>query len=395
MPHNICDWLARLSTAALLGALCHGASATPSAAVPHKIGLGKVLSVKGGVGGFDIDQNGNDGIVFTGNNKVNLVENFDEETGKITQSFALKGGQRNEYISWGIFGSDVGLIEHDIQMKGSIYYRRTYEVVNPITAGKITGPWTSPIKGPFDIIELAAENQTTSISVLFMLKDNLKTHTEKFDLIVTDLANNTVSKVIHLDPNYFGLEYGPRLGQYASANEAVIALSPDGGAVNGAPPINYLFDLTTGTSTQFDGYNGGPDTAGLVNDLATDVNTGVTATDTELNAQVEFYDMANQTGIAAVQLPCTGDTDQGSSGAGITADPVNKLFPVTVSYDACNNSQDGIIAVYDESGNYVETISEFNSFYIAEPAPAINPNKRLGWAYIKTSGGNELQQFFY
>src|SRR5271163_3731515 len=60
IPENFRDWLAWLAATAMLGALCHGASATPSAAVPHKVGLGKVLSVKGGVGGFDIDQNGND-----------------------------------------------------------------------------------------------------------------------------------------------------------------------------------------------------------------------------------------------------------------------------------------------------------------------------------------------
>jgi hypothetical protein len=288
----------------------------------------------------------------------------------------------------------VGLIEHDIFHKGSIYARRVYEVVDPITAGKITGPWTSPVKGPYDIIELAAENQTTSTSVLFMLKDDLKNHTEAFDLVVSDIATNTIDKVIHLDPDYFGLEYDPQLGQYASANEAVIAISPDGGAVGGEAPINFLFDLATGKSTQFNGYNNGPYHAGAVNGLATDVNTGVTATDTELNAQVEFYDMANQTDIAAVQLPCTSDGDQIYSGSGITADPVNKLFLVTETYDACTDAQGSVIAVYDESGNYMETISGFN-FFLGEPAPAINPNKRMGWAYIGTSKGTAAQQFFY
>jgi hypothetical protein len=55
--------------------------------------------------------------------------------------------------------------------------------------------------------------------------------------------------------------------------------------------------------------------AGYVTGLATDVSTGITATATEPNAQVRFYDMANQTGIAAVRLPCSADADQSSSGA--------------------------------------------------------------------------------
>lgn len=256
----------------------------------------------------------------------------------------------------------------------------------------VSGVYDSALTPIKDIrIELAAENQGTTTSVVFMIE--LKNN-DAPDLVVSDVGTNSFSNVIHLDPDYFGLETDPQLGQYASANEAVLAISPDGGAVGGAAPINFLVNLSTGATTQFNGYNSGPYGAGGVNGLATDVNTGVTATDTELNAQVEFYDMANETDIAAVQLPCTADGDQASSGAGIAADPVNKLFLVTASYDACNNSQEGIIAVYDESGNYVETVSGFDNFYIAEYPPAVNPNKRLGWAVLETTEGDKLQQFF-
>src|SRR6202035_26623 len=103
-------------------------------------------------------------------------------------------------------------------------------------------------------------------------------------------------------------------------------------------------------------------------------NTGVTATDTELNAQVEFYDMANQTGIAAVQVPCTGDTDQLSSGATIAVDPVNKLCLVTEPRNACNNGSGSAIIVYDEAGNYIETIDgfQFPTNVIIFPPPALN-----------------------
>ena len=93
----------------------------------------------------------------------------------------------------------------------------------------------------------------------------------------------------------------------------------------------------------------------------------------------------------AAQLPCTGDTSQGNSGAGIANDPVNGLFLVTdPSY--CSGSQGSAIVVYDEKGNLVETITGFK-FALGEPAPAINPSKRMGWAFGPAF--NQLQQFFY
>ena len=50
--------------------------------------------------------------------------------------------------------------------------------------------------------------------------------------------------------------------------------------------------------------------------------------------------------------------------------------------------------VYDESGNLVEAITGFK-FPIGEPAPALNPGKRMGWALGGPAGLSQLQQFFY
>jgi hypothetical protein len=363
-------------------------------AAPQQVGLGAVLTSKDNVQiyGFDINQNGSDGVLasagYQGNNFVVDVETFNQDSGKITKSFATKNSAKNSYGVDGIFAGDVGLITHYIVPKGQIYARRVYDLMNPVTANKFNGSWTPPVK---DIdIQQAAENQATSTAVIFAIE--LKNN-DAPDLFVSDIANNTFGKTIHLDPNSFGLANGPQLGQYSAANEAVIAESPDAGAVGGDAPINFLFNLKTGKSTQFNGYNNGTYHAGDVNGLATDPNTGVTATDTELNAQVEFYDMSTQSGIIAVQLPCTGNTDQGSSGSGITVDPINKLFLVTETYNACTGNGSAVI-VYDESGNYVETIPGFN-FVIGEPAPALNPSKRMGWAFSGPKGVSQLQQFFY
>jgi hypothetical protein len=48
--------------------------------------------------------------------------------------------------------------------------------------------------------------------------------------------------------------------------------------------------------------------------------------------------------------------------------------------------------IYDEKGNLVETITGFK-FALGEPAPVINPSKRMGWTF--GPGFNQLQQFFY
>jgi len=112
-----------------------------------------------------------------------------------------------------------------------------------------------------------------------------------------------------------------------------------------------------------------------------------------LNAQVEFYDLAKQQGIVAVQLPCTGDTDQIYSGSGIADDAVNKLFLVAETYDACSSGATSSIHVFDEQGNYVESITGFQ-FAIGEPPPVVNPGKRMGWAF-GGPGFSQLEQFFY
>ncbi len=386
---HIIAWKVSLS-AAVAAAILAASPAISASPMQHPVGLGKVLTSKDGgqIFGFDIDQNGDDGVLAT----ASSVEIFDQNSGKITKSIATRNLARNSYSADGIFSGDVGLITHYITPKGQIYARRAYQVLNPVTGNKLNGKWTPPLN---DVdIKLVAENQATSTSVVYVIE--LKKQ-DLPDLIVSNIGANTFGKTIRLDPNYFSLGNGPQLGQFTADNKAVMAESPDYGAVGGEPPINFLFDLKTGKSTRFNGYNNGPYHAGDVNGLATDPNSGVTATTTELNAQVEFYDMANQTGIAAVQLPCTGDSDQLYSGSGIAIDPVNKLFLVTELSDACNGGSGSAIVVYDEGGNYVETVSgfQFTSDVVIAPPAALNPGKRMGWAFGGPDGVSQLQQFFY
>ena len=78
------------------------------------------------------------------------------------------------------------------------------------------------------------------------------------------------------------------------------------------------------------------------------------------------------------------------SGGGIANDEKNGLFLVTVQTYGCGSGS--AIVVYDEKGNLIETITGF-TFAIDEPAPVINPSKRMGWTFGPQF--NQLQQFFY
>ncbi len=382
------------AVAAFLAACSGGASAPPLAVSrdltdssrhgsPQTAGLGKILTSRSGgqIFGFDINQSGNDGLLATATD----VETFDEDSGKIVKSFPKHLPYGTSYSVVNISTGDVGLVTRYVEPKGSIFAERFYNRMSPVTGNKFTGKWTPPVK---DIqVEGAGPNQTAKTTAIFAIE--LKNN-DVPDLFGSNIAENRFGKVFHLDPSSFSLGDQPQFAQDLATNQAVIATSPDGGRVGGEAPINVLINLRTGKQTQFTGLNNGAFGAGFVNGLAVDSTTGIAATTTELNAQVEFYDLKKQTGTA-VQLPCTGPTSQGNSGAGIANDPVNGLFLVTDPF-YCNGSQGSAIVVYDEKGNLVETITGFK-LAIGEPAPVINPSKRMGWAFGPQF--SQLQQFFY
>src|SRR6478672_7482190 len=141
-------------------------AAAPHRALRHPPGLGKVLTSKDGgqIFGFDINQNGDDGVIATAQDSQQgflvSVETFNQNTGRIVKSFAKYDGPRNSYAVDGIFAGDVGLVTHFIVPKGMIYAKRKYEVMNPVTANAFTGAWTPPIK---DIdVQMAGTDQNSS-----------------------------------------------------------------------------------------------------------------------------------------------------------------------------------------------------------------------------------------
>ena len=113
-------------------------------------GLGKVIvhsKFGGQIFGFDIDQNGTEGVLseaLVQNNGTLLaaVETFSQSSGKILKVVSETQTQ-DDFVTLGVVGASVGLVEHE-HVKG-IVVSRTFNTMNPLSSNKITGAWSPPI----------------------------------------------------------------------------------------------------------------------------------------------------------------------------------------------------------------------------------------------------------
>lgn len=377
------------------------AAAASSAAIPSRFAaggghLGPVLTTADGgqIFGFAVDQHGSDGVLasaktLSGNGTLRVsVETFDTASGQITRSFARYTGLRNSYKVDAIAAGDVALVTHDVTPAGTMYARRQYDVMNPVTAERFTGRWTPPVDD-IDVLE-TADNQTTATSVSYAIELQ---NGDVPDLIVSDVAQNAFGRVIHLG-GQFALNASPQLAQDTLHNQAVMASSPDAGAVGGPPPVISTVDLATGKLTQFNGVNcpDGIVGCGYANGLAYDSATGIACTTTELDGGIEFYDVAKHTGFNEL-LP---NPSQFNAGGAVASDPVHRLFLIAQP-NSSSAPQGSSIYVYAENGALLETLNGFNftfaSFSVIAPSIALDPAKRIGW--VNGPSQTQLQQFSY
>src|SRR5580658_8687024 len=102
----------------------------------------------GSIFGFDIDQNGTEGVLSEGQTLPNgktlaAVETFDQATGKFLK-VVKKSENLDDFVTHGIVGTSIGLIEHQI-VTGIYISKRVYEEMNPLDANKFTGTWKAPL----------------------------------------------------------------------------------------------------------------------------------------------------------------------------------------------------------------------------------------------------------
>jgi hypothetical protein len=357
--------------------------------------LGPVLTTSDGglIFGFDIDQNGNDGMLASASQSEISVQTFDAGTGKIVKTIGAFTGKKvtkgDDYVADGIFAGDVGLVDFQkAGIPGKTATKDMYHLLDPVTKNKLNAKW-SPSIALFNVLEWAP-NQSTATSVLFGYQ---RMGSDPLDLIVSDIAQNTVSKVIPLSSTDFALGAQPQLAQDTVNNLAVMATSPSFGAAGGPPPVIFTFDLKTGKSTQFNGIScdDGSLGCGYANGIGYDSSTGMACTTTELDGGIEIYNVAKQTGIHEF-LPGGG---QFFAGAFVAGDPVNHLF--LIAQPESSTGSGSSIQVYQENGTLLESIDGFNftdaGDYVIPVRISIDPTKRTGW--VNGPQGDQLQEFSY
>jgi hypothetical protein len=194
------------------------------------------------------------------------------------------------------------------------------------------------------------------------------------------VAADTFGPKVTLSDPIFDFDDVPVMAFDNATNTAVVAAS-DGCRSCGTELA--LADLVQGTSKEFAGVG-----LGLVNGIAVDSGDGVACTTTEIDANVEFYDLATETGFE-VSMP--NATSQAQSGQDVEYDAANKLF--LIGQPVSSTGTGSSIQVFDTSGNFVESIN--NLSLPASPALiAINPNTRTGFVWEAPSG-TSLQSFTY
>jgi len=346
----------------------------------------------GSIFGFDIDQNGTEGVFSEGQSLPNgktlaAVETFDQATGQIVKVVKKTDNSLDDFVTHGIVGTSIGLVEHQI-VTGIYVTKRVYEELNPVDANKFTGKWKAPLVGDDIIITVSHDQGAPTTAVLYFENSG---DSPTF-VMGTNVGANTFGPSIPLS-SIFCFCLSPVMAYDTVTNQAVIASSS--GAVGGPAPQVALANLTTGEVTQFTGVPEPPLGPGSVNGIAVDSEDGIAVTATELNGNITFYDLATQTGFL-VALP---DPGQLTSGTDVEFDPIHKLF--FVAQQVSGTASGSSIQVYDTKGNFVESLNGFNfsdTSSVIGTYIALNPSNRSG--FVNSAGpdgtqGNALQSFTY
>jgi hypothetical protein len=380
-----------------VSSIARAAGAAP-AGVRHAVGLGPVVASKfgGEIFGWDLDQNGNDGLLTetadeTTGEIVNAVETFDQSTGQIVK-VVRKNQQANanvEPVTSAIAGSDVGIVDVETLLEDS---KRDdhYELLNPVSGNKITGRSQPP--GALGVIPSFVTNNQASSSQVMMFYD-LKNGAMLGGMYTYDTAQDAWGKrQIFAKNDVFNNGFPIYAAVDAATNEAVTGFL---GRARYNPHESPTFEVTDAVSGRHlrSFYGVG---YGFPNGMAIDPTTDTMCTTTTGDRDVEFYDLATGKG-KAVQIPVLdthGGTETG--GAAVAADPMHHLFLIAQLNSTFSPSSVSTVIVYDEHGTLVEYINGFNFYFyktVIVPHLAVNPSARTG--YVNGPTPSELQEFSY
>jgi hypothetical protein len=377
-----------LSFAVALLGCCRFAKAQTSndGSKPPK-GPGKVFvhpALGGTIFGFDVDQNGTEGLLSEGIGSGDCpyaTETFDQKTGKIIK-VVRKGKSADcgdDDVTWGVVGSSVGLVEH-YHSPTFDHPQLTFPVLNPLNGNQFTGFWLSPLKKTGEI-EAVSRNQVTPMNA-FQFFD----FTTMLEYVYgSDVAKNEFGPVVQITSTR-GI-----IGLNTETDMAVVMVT-DG---NGQLHVNQI-NVATGKTTSFLGIG-----SGQVMGLAVDSKDDMAMTTTFLDAGVEFYDLKNQTGFEETLPFIPENCNNACTGVDVEFDPVHKLFLVAQPISSQRQNSDfSTIYVYNKQGTLLETLNGFNFFTerfdVFPVHMAIHPSDRSGFVDVTNSiGVGSIQSFTY
>jgi hypothetical protein len=366
----------RLVIAVALFSLSGLASAQTSAFRQPK-GPGKITvrtKFGGNIFGFDIDQNGTEGVLadvkqFNNGQVLSAVETFDQKTGKILTVITKRVTPVDDDIVIGIVGTSTAIVEHEHAPCGLCFVsKRPYHLISPLDANQYTGLWEPPHFDKNDIVFGVSRNQGAPMAA-FIVLDNIFPGFNNF-VISWDLVKNTFGPEIKMtDPN-FEPYLTPVFALDTKTNMAVLAGDP--GCVEGCSPDIGLVDLASGEFTHFAGLGDG-----AANGLAVDSEDGIACTTTANDSNVQFYDLKTKTGFTELLPGAANGRIQ--SGTDVEYDPIHKLF--LVGQPVSSTGAGSSIQVYDPQGNLVESVNGFgsSSLNLAFSYIALLPKQRSGF----------------
>jgi hypothetical protein len=331
--------------------------------------------------GYDIDRNATEGLLaesltLSGGTFDVAVETFDQKTGKILKVITGQKATKNDFVTLGIFGTSVGLVEEELS-KGIFVDKRVYKTINPVSGNQFTGKWTPPFTKNDIILSMPFSQGSPTAALLYFNNGG----SFNSSVLSTNVSANTFGTPIPLTDSIFDLSNSPVMAYDSQTNQAIVASS--GGSVTSIPKLAEV-DLTTGNVTEFQGLG-----FGFVNGIAVDPVSGIACTTTEIDFSIEFYNLAAHTGFI---VTLQGATSQLNSGGDVEFDPVHKLFFIGQEFSSVAPSGSSI-QVYDEQGNFVKAINGLS--LPASPAyMALQPSNRTGYVIV-TPALTELQKFTY
>jgi len=362
---------------------------TPSFEASPLAGAGSVIvhpKFGGIIFGFDIDPNGGEGILAEANEQsdgsiIAAVETFDPATGKIIKVIA-KTHTQDDFVGLGISGSSVAMIERE-HVISLFNVQRTYNLLNPVGANKITGRWTPPIDQKHVITQISRIDRNPNVGVWAV-----DTSTRMRPLVFTsNVGANTFSKTFTVLDIDFNFETAPELAYDNVRNRAVLGHHKNSPFI--LPPLIGQLDFTTGKFSKFTGLG-----LGVINGIAVDPTHGIACTTTSFDAAVQFYTLATKKGVS---IPMPGNPNNSLfAGQHIVFDSLNKLFLVAQPFSSTGAGSS--IQVYDTKGNFIESVNglSFNGESNVFPVHiAINPSRRTGFVDGPATDDTEIQSFSY